>query len=269
MFRSSNYFHDPKTGGTVLTTGGVVRSNIWLAKLTPDLDIDESTLQKIDFSDAGIKFKRGAEDGRLFWRDGGWQFTAGLYEPEMGLPRIGLFSLDKNYKAKLETIYTSGELKDVEKNWMTSYKKNPNFDYVYGPGQVYVDGVGPVSVKEVTKNIKGIRGGSQLWDLGDTTYLAIVHRAYSESVLKYIPRFFSNKIVKVRTYSHMFVRYSNTGKILQTSNEFVFQHWGIEFASGLVVKDSEVVISYGYKDVSSYLAKMPLKDVLNMLKDVQ
>jgi predicted GH43/DUF377 family glycosyl hydrolase len=42
----------------------------------------------------------------------------------------------------------------------------------------------------------------------------------------------------------------------------------IEFAAGLVVCGEDVIISYGYKDVASYLGKIKLKAVLESLKEV-
>jgi hypothetical protein len=52
---------------------------MWLGTLKNDWTLDLETLREIDFSEAGIHFKRGAEDGRLYWVDGSWEITAGLH----------------------------------------------------------------------------------------------------------------------------------------------------------------------------------------------
>lgn len=267
MLRSSNYFIDPKYGHAVSSTGGRVKSNIWVAKLTKNFELDSQGLRMVDFSDAGIKFKRGAEDARLFWRDNSWHFVAGLQEEGIPFPRIGLFKLDSSYKAKLIKVMNDGWLFDVEKNWMPTYDQNENFDYIYGPTSIYRDGVGVVEVRGLSSEILGVRGGSCLWSLDDGTYLAIAHKAYMTPVTRYNPRLFGYENVKRRNYTHCFIRYDKFGKISQISSEFVFAGADIEFAAGLVISGNDVVVSYGYKDVASYLGKIELSKVMEMLND--
>jgi hypothetical protein len=268
MFRSSNYFHDPESGGTIVTTREYrVKSDIWMGKLDDNFEIIDATMVKLDFSESGIEFRRGAEDGRLFWKDGGWWFTAGLHEKNIELPRIGLFSVNNGFKVKLEKVYTEGALKDVEKNWMAIPDSRP-LKFIYGPNQVYLDGRGVVEVGLYGESIKGFRGGSPLHKLPDGTYISILHRAYNSTVYKFMQTSMAYKYVKHRTYTHIFVKYSSDGAILAATPEFVFQHDGIEFAAGLVVVGDEILVSYGYKDVSSYLGKIKLKAVLSLFKDI-
>ena len=268
MLRSSNYFLDPEFGNAVVTTGGRVRSDVWVGKLDENFEIIDGSMRMVDFSEAGITFRRGAEDARLFWRDGQWFFIAGLKEPGIPYPRLGIFKLDENYKATLVEIMGDGWLNWVEKNWMPPYEKNPNFDYVYNSTSVYRNGQGPVDgLREMDFTTKGIRGGSPLWDLGDKTYLALVHKAYMETVERFNPRVFGNQIANVRTYTHCFARYDYEGKLIQITPQFVFHDRTIEFGAGLVVSGEDVIVSYGYKDVASYLGKIELKKVMEMLHD--
>lgn len=267
LFRSSNYFFDPKTTDVVATVGARLINNIWMAKLSSDWQIIEETMTKIDFSESGITFLRGAEDARLYWRDDGWEFTACLREPQVPLPRIGKFRLTSN-KAKLIDVFNDGELYDVEKNWMTTYDKNPNFDYVYGPTSVYMNGIGVKQVREMKDSIEDIRGGSPLWDIGNSEYLAIVHESDITSQSVYSPRMFGYAEVVIRRYYHRFAKYNINGKLIGVSPKFKFDGVRIEFAAGLVVSGDDVVISYGYKDVASYLAKISLKTVMEMIEDV-
>lgn len=267
LMRSSNYFFDPVNGDAVPTVGLRVRSRMWLANLSQDWEIVEETMREIDFSNAGIVFLRGAEDGRLYWRDGGWEFTAGIMEPSVKFPRIGLFRLDGS-KAVLVEVHKDGELYDIEKNWMPTYEVNPNFDYVYGPNSVYIRGKGVKAVREMLPSIEGIRGGSPLWDLGDSTYLTIIHEADNKYVEVYSTRHFGYKKKMIRKYFHRFARYDQKGQLFGITDKFQFNGVNIEFAAGLVVSGDDVIISYGYKDVSSYLAKIKLKKVMEMIEDV-
>jgi len=267
LFRSSNYFFHPEHSYPVATVGSRVLNNFWIGTLDEDLKIIESSMKMIDFSEAGIKFKRGAEDGRLFWRDGSWWFTAGIKEDAAPLPRIALFKLDEKFAATLVKIFDDGTLYEVEKNWMPTYKKNPNFDFVYSETQTYVDGVGPVDVRESTPEIEGLRGGSCLWELEDGSYLSIIHKAHDHFKTAYDPRKFGVVKTKFRTYTHCFVRYNKKGVLTQLSDEFVFEKQQIEFAAGLIIKGKDVIVSYGYKDVAAYLGKIELKKVMEMLHD--
>lgn len=264
LFRSSNYFLDPATTDAKMTDGPTVKSNMWLGTLGADWQI--SSLEKIDFSDAGLIFTRGAEDGRLYWVDGAWEITAGLKEPSVPLPRIARFRLE-GLKAKLVKIYEDGFLYDVEKNWMAPVTKSDKFDYIYNPIAVYKDGVGPVKVREASESVRHVRGGSQLWPV-EGGYLAIIHEAVVKLVYMYIPRYFGYKNVKVRHYLHRFAKYDLNGKLCALSDTFKLSDARIEFAAGLVVDKDDVIVSYGYKDVASYLGKIKLSKVLAMLKKV-
>ena len=268
LFRSSNYFFHPEQHFPVSTVGAKVLNRFWIGKLDKDFQIIDSSMKMIDFSDCGMTFKRGAEDGRLFWRDGGWWFSAGIKEGVAPLPRIALFKLDQDFKATLVKIFNDGELYDVEKNWMAPYNKNPNFDFIYSGFQVYVDGVGPTSVRPFSSELDDIRGGSCLWELEDGSYIAIIHKSHNYFITAYDPRKFGVVKSRHRYYTHRFVRYDSRGMLVQMSEDFVFEKPQIEFAAGLVVCGEDVLVSYGYKDVAAYLGKIKLKAVLESLKEV-
>lgn len=264
LFRSSNYFLDPKTTDAKITVGSTVKSRMWLANLDENWQI--YNLREIDFSEAGIRFTRGAEDGRLYWHNGAWEITAGLMEPGIPLPRIGRFRL-YGLRAQLVEIYEDGQLYDIEKNWMAPVIKSDKFDYIYNPISIYKVGVGPIKVRQASEGVRHVRGGSQLWPI-DGGYLAIIHEASVDLVYMYIPRYFGYKNVKVRSYSHKFAKYDLNGKLIGLSEKFKLSDARIEFAAGLVVHEDDVIVSYGYKDVASYLGKIKLSNVLSMIKEV-
>lgn len=266
LVRSSNYFIDPQYGHAVATIGARVQSRMWLGKLSENLEIEEDSWREINFSSAGIEFKRGAEDGRLFWRSDSWWFTAGLQEDGIYYPRIGLFKLDSDSRAFLIEVYDEGWMRDVEKNWMPPYEVNENFDYVYSATEVYKNG--PITKRELNSKIKGVRGGSCLWKVDGYGYIAVVHFAHKAIVERYNPRLFGAEYAKTRKYTHAFARYSDDGTLVGLSKQFVFENFNIEFAAGLVVKGDEVIVSYGKQDVAAYLGRIKLNDVLNLIEEV-
>lgn len=269
LFRSSNYFFDPNSGDAVATIGTRVKNRVFLANLDSSWQIIESTKQEIDFSDCGI-FLRGPEDGRLYWRDGAWELLAVMKEPHIteDIPRIGTFRLNGN-KASLLKLHTEGDLQPVEKNWMPFYKKPNDADFVYSAISVYKSGHGKVQRREQSELAgANIRGGSCLWPLEDGTNLAIVHEAEQNQVVKYSSRKFSYATRTERNYFHRFALYSSNGTLLKLTDKFKFSDANIEFAAGLVVSGNDVVVSYGYKDVASYLGKIKLDTVIGLLKEV-
>jgi hypothetical protein len=269
LFRSSNYFLDPATTSAVLTTDdNRVRTRLWMAQLNQSLSgILEETLVELDYSNAGIELKRGPEDGRLYWVEDHWEFTAGLKEPSVELPRIGRFSINGSSVSLLE-IYNSGNLYDVEKNWVTTSDGSGDFDYIYNPVSVYKNGIGPVSVRDDSFGVRDVRGGTQLVPVGNGEYLSVIHEVVVREVKLYIPRYFGYKNVKIRKYLHRFAKYSKTGKIIGLSDRFVFTGARIEFAAGLVLDKDHLYVSYGHQDVASYIAKIELKKVMEMIYDV-
>ena len=269
LLRSSNYFLDPDTTSAVLTTNdNMVKTRLWLGKLDKNLEsVITESLVELGYSDAGIDITRGPEDGRLYWANGGWEFTAGLREPSLPLPRIGRFRIKEN-KIYLIKVYNSGSLYDVEKNWAGTSDSSGNFDYIYNPISIYVDGVGPVKVKEASPQVRDVRGGTQLAPLGDETYLSVIHEAIVKDIYMYIPRYFTYKNVPVRKYLHRFARYSVDGVLIGLSPTFTFSNARIEFAAGLIIKDKMVYVSYGHQDAAAHVAKVELNKVLELIVDV-
>ena len=113
-----------------------------------------------------------------------------------------------------------------------------------------------------------MRGGSCLWELEDKSYLAIVHECKPYTAVVYSARRFGMVNFTRRTYLHRFAKYSSDGTLVGLSDLFTFSGADIEFAAGLVVSGSDVIVSYGYKDVASYLGKIELKAVLEIINDV-
>ena len=266
-FRSSNYVITPN-GQYTVTEGGTIKANVWFSEL--DKDMKPSKLRKIDVNGLNIKFNRGLEDPKLFWRDGSWYFTCVVLEREhTPTARMGIAKLDTRHNRITSFEKFPGiDSARPEKNWMLPYEPNPNFDWIYGPNATIKDGILTTFMSD-SSDVTALRGNSNLLDLGDETYLAVTHRLYTKAGKMYIPQTFGSMDSYTRNYVHYFTRYSYTGQIISMSKGFQFYQPGVEFAAGLVMKGKDFVVSFGRGDVSSHLAVLPIKTVMESLQPIK
>ncbi len=261
--RSSNYIIEHERWAFKVLEGEEIRSNVWFSQL--DNGLVPRTMRQVEFDSNGPSIWRGIEDAKLFWRDGSWYFTGVMLEKEhTPKARMALYKYD--HVTNLATFIKKWDGPDAsiyEKNWMAPYEKNPHFDFIYGPAARIV-GDNLVSKLNNLESIGGIRGNTNLWMLEDKTYLAVVH-----SVFDRYTKVNSTSFMKDRVYTHRLARYSYEGDIIGISDEFVFRGLGVEFAAGIIVKDSELVISWGERDERSYLASINLDAALDLLKPVE
>lgn len=266
--RSSNYTINPQFGSLDVTIGDKIRCYVWFSELDEDLNL--VNLRQIDLKVEGNpEIHRGVEDARLFARDGQWYFTGVMLENHTPRARLVLYKLDiEKNEAYFIKKYESWDSERVEKNWMLpALEDNPNFDFIYTGDGIYKDDkfiLDPV----INGEIASMRGGSCLWPLEDGSYIAVTHCVYARPIEYFDKKRFGNVRSAIRNYTHQFVRFSNTGKVLEMSEEFVFDHPGIEFAAGLVEKDGNFIISYGNEDVASCLATIPREKALALLAPV-
>lgn len=271
-FRSSNYVIAPNGVYQVVDGQAHIKAKVWFSEL--DKDFKPKDLRLIDFSPVeeklGFEFRRGAEDPKLFYRDGAWHFTCVVMEsPAVPYARVGVAKLDsKGTKVVDFKLYSGLDTQRPEKNWMVPYEASPKFDFIYGPNQIIV---GAVLNSWMTDNptVSQLRGGSNLHDLGDGTYLAVCHRTFIKTQAKFIPESFGTYNVQQRDYIHYFVRYDEEGYIQAVSDGFKFYKPGVEFAAGLAPYKKDLLISFGREDVSCHVARISLETVMKSLKPVE
>lgn len=265
--RSSNYFIYLDTGYLEVTNQGEIRNQVWFSELDSELNL--KNLQKVEFAESGYSLERGIEDAKLFWRDGSWYFTGIMMEKShTPVARVVLYKYDsKKNLATLVKKYDGPEYAKPEKNWMAPYEPNPNFEYIYGPTAIIKDDM-LINRFNSDRRLSGLRGTTNLYDLGDKTYLAVLHRLYIKNVTYQSIRTFAVQAGKQKFYTHQFARYNQLGEIISLSPEFQFETNGIEFAAGLVEKDGSFIISYGVNDLSSHLAEIPKTKVLALLEEL-
>lgn len=265
--RSSNYVIYLDTGYLEVTNQGEIKNQVWFAELDKDLNL--KNLRQVEFAKSEYSLERGVEDAKLFWRDGSWYFTGIMMEKaHTPAARVALYKYDhENNLATLIKKYDGPEYAKPEKNWMAPYDVNPNFEYIYGPTAIIKDDT-LINKFNSNKKLSGLRGNTNLHDLGDGTYLAVVHMLYVKNVTYQSIRTFAVQAGKQKFYTHQFVRYNYSGEILSISPEFQFEINGIEFAAGLVEHKDNFVISYGVNDLSSHLATIPKSKVMSLLEEV-
>ena len=100
---------------------------------------------------------------------------------------------------------------------------------------------------------RGWRGGSQLVDLGDGRWLALVHEVADDT--------------GGRIYEHRFVLFDEDGwRIVGWSPAFAFRELRqIEFAAGLARRGDQLLATFGVRDAEAWMAEMSLADVLAMI----
>jgi len=71
-----------------------------------------------------------------------------------------------------------------------------------------------------------------------------------------------------RYYLHRFVTVDADWRIDRVSRPFFFRHRGIAFAAGACLSHdgSEVLITFGVEDCEAWLARTPLRRVLELLR---
>jgi predicted GH43/DUF377 family glycosyl hydrolase len=102
---------------------------------------------------------------------------------------------------------------------------------------------------------RGWRGGSQLVDLGDGRWLALVHEVADDA--------------GGRIYEHRFVLFDEDGwKIIAWSPAFAFRESrAIEFAAGMARRGDQLVATFGVRDAEAWMAEMSVSEVLSMIGD--
>ncbi|WJZ48426.1 beta-mannosyltransferase [Actinomycetia phage DSL-LC01] len=264
--RSSNYVI-LESGELHVTVGGPIANQVWFAELDDDLKIQN--LRKIDFSKSGYSLRRGIEDPKLLWRDGGWQFTGVMMEQQhTKVARHCHCIMDKAAKSvtKIE-VHKGVEARKPEKNWMTPYEKSPHFDYIYGPSAIIKDDK-MIHTLVDNPDFTGLRGNSHMLTLEDGTLLTVMHKLWSKTYSMYSPNNFGTITAKDKNYFHYFARFDERGTLIQITEPFQFISRGIEFAAGLVEKDGSYIVSFGKEDVSSHLGIIDKNKVMKMLVSI-
>jgi hypothetical protein len=259
MLRSGNYVIT-ESGAYEVIQEGTIKSRIYIG------EFDVKTMKFKDLRLVDVSkivdgtIKRGLEDPKLFYRDNAWHFTCVTMEKKHTTrARMAICRLNDDLTEIVSFKKFPGiDFHRPEKNWMLPDKPNPNFDWIYASNATVKDDVLITQMAD-NEEIAALRGNTNLLDLGDGTYLAVVHRLLTRQIMNNTHRF----------YDHYFAQYDNQGKIIALSNPFKFEIDGVEFAAGLTTRGDDFLISYGSKDVSCHVATIAKAVVLKGLKKIK
>lgn len=264
--RSSNYVIDAHKTYRI-TEGKFIQSEVWFSELDANLKL--RNLRKINLQGTDIDITRGMEDPKLFWRDGAWHFTCVILEGHTPVARMAVAKLDaKCTKVVSATKYPGVEYRRPEKNWMVAYEPNPHFDFVYAANATIKNNKLTTYMND-HKELSMLRGSSNLHLLGNKTYLAVLHRKHTKIDPIFSNSTFASSEMHNMQYYHYFAQYDYYGNITGISKPFIFHKLGVEFASGIVMRGKEFLISFGRDDVSSHIASLPVKTVLESIQPIK
>jgi hypothetical protein len=244
--RLSNYLLDVKYGTVTIPSGARSVTNATYFSFL-DSGLVPIQWEKISFSE-DPKLSRGVEDARLLLRGSEWFLSAVMLETHTPRARVSIYSLDKNLHAAHVKTYEGKLPLKPEKNWMTKLEsKSEDFTFV----------------SEMPENL---RGGSSLISWG-SGYLALCHKTYVNKNKYYNPRTFGTHEGSERTYAHTFVEFDSDLVIKAASNEFFLVSRGIEFGTGLLELEDELLLSFGRNDKESWFGKISKLKVKKLLKE--
>ena len=244
--RVSNYSLDPKYGTVVIPSGDRSVTNTTYFSFL-DSNLIPIKWQKLSFSEEP-KLSRGVEDARLLLRGTEWFLSAVMLETHTPRARISIYSLDNSLHATHVKTYKGKLPLRPEKNWMAKLESNfSDFEFV----------------SELPENL---RGGSSLisWDSG---YLALCHKTYIKKNRYYNPRTFGSHEGSERTYTHTFVEFDLDLMVKAVSKEFFLVSRGIEFGTGLLQLEENLLLSFGRNDKESWFGKISKLKVKKLLKE--
>jgi predicted GH43/DUF377 family glycosyl hydrolase len=200
----------------------------------------------------------GLEDARLVRWNGSYYMCGTRRDVDShgtGRMELSRILVEHSYSKEVERVRIptpNNEESYCEKNWMPILSQPFHFVRWTNPTQIvkYDPSTRTTHVvvsKDLNENVsKNLRGGSQVISWGDRGYLSIVHEPYHT----YPNGNFDNE------YKQQFIEWDSEWNIVRTSPQFSVMGARIEFVSGLTTLDNDVIITFGYQDNASFVARV-------------
>jgi hypothetical protein len=193
----------------------------------------------------------GFEDSRLFeWNNEMWTLSTVREWNKEGWCEQVLAAVGKQGYHSCQKLLP--KKRQHEKNWMP-WVKYGELRFVYRLGHVIDLEGDDVCRFDCDFDVSRISGGSQVVQVDERTWLAVVHEA---AVIPGRPN---------RFYQHRFVTFWPYGKVDRISPPFFFHDRQIEFCAGLAVFGKQLMVSYGIKDAEAWTATMDIEEVLRFI----
>ena len=256
--RSTNWEFIQGRRYRVNAADGVPRSENYLLRLNSSLKAEEIELLEDGTDRTGEVASqfRGYHDLRLFEHDGQLRAVAHTLDfSPSGLSQVALLDISGHHLTR-RRLLSDGKTRH-EKNWSPAiWNGQLFFVYSYLPPvllrwdglQLHPAGLDSYVVPQIAIDF---RGGSQLVAIKGG-YLTVVHAG-------------ADFADDSRVYLHRFVSFDEEFQITGVSPQFIFLKPGIEFAAGLAIWDDSAIVSFGLEDRESWLARLPLAHVIDVL----
>lgn len=242
-----------------------IKTKNYLVKLNYDLKVELCMpIQDPDSWPQSVwPLVQGFEDCRLFVSDNQLWTTCTVRDqhPE-GLCEIYMFridGIDTQSPKFVDGVHIAGpEPEKHQKNWMPLTPiTSPAFVYQCDPVTVIGSNGQVISFKPHAINTDNFRGGGQVF-VFDNGLLGIIH----ESI---------HRNDGLREYLHRFIKFDHKLNLIAVSDSFKISNSRIEFAAGLTQhpQTGDVIISYGEKDATSWLAQIPESQVRKLLIPIE
>lgn len=235
-----------------------INSRNWLLHLDGELTVRESHELALppNWPDPKFDLVRGFEDSRLFeWNDQLYAIsTVRELTPEGWCEAILAPITERGYGEDWKKILP--EPRQHQKNWMP-WVRNGALRFVHRL-ETLIDTTGRIISQrdDYSGNVGHISGGSQVIQIDERIWIALVHEARS------IPGRPHN-----RYYQHRFVSFLSPNGGVDCgvdwiSPPFCFHDRQIEFAAGLALFGDKLMVSYGVRDQEGVLATMDKDEVI-------
>mgnify|MGYP001040574094 CR=1 FL=1 len=232
-----------------------IETENWLLQLRPNLSSRNPIKVQWDRPPAAFPMVIGLEDMRIFWHQGERQFIACARETTpSGIPQQVHGFLRRDPVANTVLVESWSAISDAtqcEKNWAPVLGPTKGLPFMYR-----LDKIQRGSLQQKTPcrfAVDNISGGSPYIPFKGG-YLTVVHEAIAHPAHGR------------RVYQHRFAWLDAELINPRLSLPFVFHDVQIEFAAGLAQQNDDLVVSFGERDCSAWLATVSAGDVAAMLE---
>ena len=250
-----------------------LRTINYIAKLNSNLDIEYChKINTSKFDKKPIWEFHGNEDARLFkWNKKYYMCGVRRDDNTTGIGRMELseieFDKESAHEVKRYKIPAPNEKDNpyCEKNWMPVLDKPYHWIKWTDPTELVNYNKKTKKTKVVklsehvfsTENNFNFRGGGQVLQLDDGSWLALTHETelWNDQLQR-----------KNGHYQHRFLLWDKEWNLIRTGQTFNFLTGLIEFAVGIALYDSNLLISFGFQDNAAYILSMPVTCLNELFK---
>jgi predicted GH43/DUF377 family glycosyl hydrolase len=236
-------------------------------QITDEIFLEENCLEQINCIMVGL------EDIRIFKFNDEYYFIATQFDNNRRIPSIcsGIYNVENDsYNLKkniiLPKMYDLNKVRICEKNWcFVNYKNELCIVYNWFPLQIgkidyeknEMDIVEikyniPDFFKEARGSTCGITNNNEIW--------FIIHKSQS------IDHTYKKKSTTYYNYQHFFAVFDLEMNLIRYSELFKFEDAKVEFCTGMIIKNDELILSYSALDTKSIIATYDIEYINNNLK---